>query len=569
MRYSQLLLPTLKENPAEAEVVSHRLMLRAGFMRKLTSGVYTYLPYGLAAIRKVEQIVREEMNRAGALELSMPMVQPADLWKESGRYEKYGPELLRFKDRHERESCLGPTHEEVITDIIRREVHSYRDLPLNLYQVQTKFRDEIRPRFGLMRGREFIMKDAYSFDVSDEMAEESYKKMHDAYNRIFTRCGLKYRAVEADSGTIGGSFSHEFMVLAKTGEDTIVFCGDCDYAANTEKAIVAKPQKPESNELLELERVETPGKRKVRVVCEFLGIEPKDLVKTLVYMGDGEPVGVLLRGDHEVEEVKLKNLLNVSDLVLADDKQLFDATGVPSGYLGPVGCKIRLVADQQVAAMTNFFTGGNEKNYHLKNVNIIHDFEVDTFADLRQVTADDPCPVCSGKLELTEGIEVGHIFKLGTSYSEAMQAVFQDGDGMEKSFVMGCYGIGVSRVVAAAIEQNHDEHGIIFPIPLAPYKAIILNLGLKDKTVTGAAEKLYEELQGLGIETLLDDRDERPGSKFKDADLLGIPFRITVGKRFVNDGVIEVRQRRDGVTEEMDHAGVVEYLQKAIAAANL
>ncbi len=566
MRYSRLLLPTLKENPAEAEIVSHRLMLRAGFMRKLTSGVYTYLPYGLAAIRKVEQIVREEMNRAGAQELAMPMVQPADLWEESGRYEKYGPELLRFKDRHERQSCLGPTHEEVITDIIRRELHSYRDLPINLYQVQTKFRDEIRPRFGLMRGREFIMKDAYSFDVSDEMAEVSYMKMHEAYNRVFTRCGLKYRAVEADSGTIGGSFSHEFMVLADTGEDTVVVCQDCDYAANMEKAVVAKPQLLDPVESHDMEKVETPGKRKVAVVCDFLGIEAKELVKTLVYLADGEPVGVVLRGDHEVEEVKLKNILNVTEVVLADDKEIFDAAGVPSGYLGPVGAKIRIVVDQEVTAMQNFITGGNEKNFHLRNVNFNRDFEADTIADLRQITTDDPCPACKGRLEMTEGIEVGHIFKLGTSYSEAMQAMFQDSAGQEKPFVMGCYGIGVSRVVAAAIEQNHDENGIIFPIPLAPYKAIILNLGLKDEAISGAAEKLYEDLQALGIETLLDDRDERPGSKFKDADLLGIPFRITVGKRFAKDGIIEIRQRWDGVTKEMDSAGVVSFIQKAVAA---
>ncbi len=567
MRYSQSFLPTLKETPAEAEVVSHRLMLRAGFMRKLTSGIYTYLPYGLAAIRKVEEIVREEMNRAGAQELTMPMVQPADLWQESGRYEKYGPELLRFKDRHERESCLGPTHEEVITDIIRRDIHSYRDLPLNLYQVQTKFRDEIRPRFGLMRGREFIMKDAYSFDISDEMAELSYGKMHEAYTRIFTRCGLEFRAVEADSGAIGGSFSHEFMVLAETGEDTIVICEECSYAANVEKAKVAKPQVSEKSEMLTLEKLETPGKRKVQVVCEFLNIEPQELVKTLVYLADGQPVGVLLRGDHEIEEVKLKNHLGVNDLVLADDKQVFDATGVPSGYLGPVNTKIRLVADQQIEVMTNFYVGANEKNFHLKNVNLGRDFNVDSIADLRQVTTSDRCPECGGKLSLTEGIEVGHIFKLGTSYSEAMQAVFQDHEGQEKPFVMGCYGIGVSRVVAAAIEQNHDDNGIIFPIPLAPYKAIILNLGLKDETITSAAEKVYAELLEMGIETLFDDRDERPGAKFKDADLLGIPFRITVGKSYLKDGIIEVRRRGDGKTEELTPKEVAEYIRQRVAEA--
>ncbi len=536
-------------------------------MRKLTSGIYTYLPYGLAAIRKVEEIVREEMNRAGAQELTMPMVQPADLWQESGRYEKYGPELLRFKDRHERESCLGPTHEEVITDIIRRDIHSYRDLPLNLYQVQTKFRDEIRPRFGLMRGREFIMKDAYSFDISDEMAELSYGKMHEAYTRIFTRCGLEFRAVEADSGAIGGSFSHEFMVLAETGEDTIVICEECSYAANVEKAKVAKPQVSEKSEMLALEKIETPGKRKVQVVCEFLNIEPQELVKTLVYLADGQAVGVLLRGDHEIEEVKLKNHLGVNDLVLADDKQVFDATGVPSGYLGPVNTKIRLVADQQIEVMTNFYVGANEKNFHLKNVNLGRDFNVDSIADLRQVTTSDRCPECGGRLSLTEGIEVGHIFKLGTSYSEAMQAVFQDHEGQEKPFVMGCYGIGVSRVVAAAIEQNHDDNGIIFPIPLAPYKAIILNLGLKDETITSAAEKVYAELLEMGIETLFDDRDERPGAKFKDADLLGIPFRITVGKSYLKDGIIEVRRRGDGKTEELTPKEVADYIRQRVAEA--
>ncbi len=566
MRYSQILLPTLKENPAEAEVVSHRLMLRAGFMRKLTSGIYTYLPFGLAAIRKVERIVREEMNRAGAQELALPMVQPADLWIETGRYEKYGPELLRFKDRHNRESCLGPTHEEVITDLVRREIHSYRDLPVNLYQIQTKFRDEIRPRFGLMRGREFLMKDAYSFDVSDEMAEVSYRKMYEAYKRIFTRCGLEFRAVEADSGTIGGSFSHEFMVLAKTGEDTIVVCKNCDYAANMEKAAVRPPSAPAAVDMLEMTKVETPGKRKVEAVCEFLNIEPADLVKTLVYIADGLPVAVLVRGDRDVQEVKLKNLLGVADVALADDKQVFDTTGVPTGYLGPRGITIKIVADLEVAVMRNFVVGANEKNFHLKNVNMDRDFTVEAVADLRQITPDDPCPSCNGRLELTEGIEVGHVFKLGTKYSEAMQAVFQDSDGLEKPFVMGCYGIGITRVVAAAIEQNHDQNGIVFPVPLAPFQAIILNLDLKDAAISRAAEDLYQSLQDLGVETLLDDRDERPGSKFKDADLLGIPFRIMIGKRFSKDGVVEVRRRRDGFTEEVSIDHLPGILQARIAA---
>ena len=565
MRYSQIFLPTLKENPAEAEVVSHRLMLRAGFIRKLTSGIYTYLPFGLAAIRKVERIVREEMNRAGAQELAMPMVQPADLWVETGRYEKYGPELLRFRDRHDRESCLGPTHEEVVTDLVRREIHSYRELPVNLYQIQTKFRDEIRPRFGLMRGREFLMKDAYSYDVSDEMAEVSYRKMYEAYKRIFSRCGLEFRAVEADSGTIGGSFSHEFMVLAKTGEDTIVVCTNCDYAANMEKAAVRPPDGPAAIDMLAMTRVETPGKRKVEAVCEFLKIRSADLVKTMVYIADGQPVAVLVRGDRDVQEVKLKNLLGVADVALAEDKQVFDATDVPTGYLGPVGITIRVVADREVAAMRNFTVGANEKNYHLTNVNMDRDFEVEAVADLRKITPDDPCPCCNGRLALTEGIEVGHVFKLGTKYSEAMQAVFQDSDGQEKPFVMGCYGIGITRVVAAAIEQNHDQNGIIFPLPLAPYQAIILNLDMKDAAVSEAAEDLYTKLQDLGVETLLDDRDERPGSKFKDADLLGIPFRIMIGKRFSKEGVVEVRRRSDGITEEMRLENLPGILQARIA----
>ena len=555
-----MLIPTLKEDPAEAEVVSHRLMLRAGFIRKLTSGIYTYLPYGLAAIRRVENIVREEMNRAGAQELMMPMVQPADLWQESGRYIKYGPELLRFRDRHDRESCLGPTHEEVITDIARREIHSYRDLPVNFYQIQTKFRDEIRPRFGLMRGREFLMKDAYSFDVDDAAAETSYRKMHDAYTRIFTRCGLDFRCVEADSGTIGGSFSHEFMVLAKTGEDTIAVCSECSYAANSEKAVVTLPAQTAEGDARDMIKVETPGKRKVNSVCEFLGIEPAKLVKTLVYVADDETVAVLVRGDRDIEEVKLKNYLGVNDIRMADEKEVFGTTGVPTGYLGPVGVRVRLLADREVMNMVNFTVGANEKNFHLQNVNAGRDFSVEDIADFRKITESDPCPSCGGTLRLVEGIEVGHIFKLGTAYSESMKAFFQDGDGNENPLVMGCYGIGVSRVVAAAIEQNHDDNGIIFPAPIAPFPVTILNLGLKDEQICEAVEDLYRRMQDDGIDVFLDDRDERPGVKFKDADLLGFPYRVTVGKRFAESGMVEVRRRRDGFTEDI----AIEELPEAI-----
>ncbi|MFZ5774232.1 MAG: proline--tRNA ligase [Thermodesulfobacteriota bacterium] len=568
MRFSQLLIPTLKETPSEAEVVSHQLLLRGGFIRKLTSGVYSYLPLGLAAIRKVERIVREEMNRAGAQEVLLPMVQPADLWKESGRWEFYGPELLRFTDRHARESCLGPTHEEVITDLVRMNVHSYRSLPINLYQIQTKFRDEIRPRFGLMRGREFIMKDGYSFDATDAGADETYMKMHEAYHRIFARCGLAFRAVEADTGTIGGSFSHEFMVLADTGEDTIVICNDCDYAANLEKARCWENEPEPAPALAELTKIETPGKKKVAAVTEFLGISPKQLVKTLVYMADGKPVAVLLRGDHEVQTVKLANALgvNTDNLRLAEDQEIFDATGVPSGYLGPIGLKIPMVADRELSRMHNFAVGAGEKNFHLLNANLGRDFTVPTIADLRQVTAEDSCPVCGGRLSLTRGIEVGHIFKLGTKYSEALKATFLNSESAEQPFIMGCYGIGVSRVVAAAIEQNHDKDGIVFPLPLAPFQVILLNLSPKDEAITAAANSLYETLRGNGIEVLLDDRDERPGSKFKDADLIGIPYRVMVGKSFAEKGEVEIRGRRDGATSSMPLAEAGGWLTEAIRA---
>jgi len=541
-------------------------LLRAGFIRKLASGIYTYLPLGLASIRKVEQIVREEMNRAGAQELLMPMVQPADLWKESGRWQKYGPELLRFTDRHDRESCLGPTHEEVVTDLVRREIHSYRNLPLNLYQIQTKFRDEIRPRFGLMRGREFIMKDGYSFDATEKGAELTYQKMYDAYQRIFKRCGLSFRAVEADTGTIGGSFSHEFMVLADTGEDTLVICKNCSYAANMEKATVQPPVEPSSEiELLPMQKIETPGKRKVGAVCDFLDISPRELVKTMVYLADGDPVAVLVRGDHEVQPVKLKNMLGAVDVEMVDEKHIFDITGVPSGYLGPLGLDIPVAADREVAAMVNFTVGANEKNYHLQNANLPRDFKVFQVADLRQVTEEDTCQSCGGDLELTKGIEVGHIFKLGDSYSKALKAGFQDSN--EQNFIMGCYGIGVSRTVAAAIEQNHDEHGIIFPLPLAPFQTIILNLDLKNEEISQAAESFYGQLRQEGIEVLLDDRDERPGIKFKDADLIGIPYRITIGKRFAQDGEVEIRTRADGKTQSLPLDKAVEKIVSVIRDA--
>jgi len=565
MRCSRILLPTMKENPAEAEVVSHRLLLRAGYIRKLASGIYNYLPLGLAALRKVERIVREEMNRAGAQELLMPMVQPAELWLESGRWRKYGPELLRFVDRHEHECCLGPTHEEVITDLVRQNVHSYRQLPLNLYQIQTKFRDEIRPRFGLLRGREFVMKDAYSFDDSEAGAEASYRAMHQAYTRIFTRCGLRFRAVEADTGSIGGSFSHEFMVLAATGEDTLAVCGRCSYAANVEKArVILAAVPPASVAAPACRPVDTPGRSTIEEVAQFLGKTPAELVKTMIYRADDELVAVLVRGDRQVQEVKLKGLLGVDEVALAGDEDIRRAGTLPVGSLGPVGMPLRLVADQEVMAMAGAVTGANREGCHLLGVVPGRDFTPALAGDLRQVTAGDPCPSCGGPLELTEGIEVGHIFKLGLKYSEALGARFQDAEGLLRPFIMGCYGIGVSRVVAAAIEQNHDEHGIIFPLPIAPFQVSLLNLAVKDPAVTAACDRLYDELHARGIEVLYDDRDERPGSKFKDADLIGLPYRLAVGKRFTESGQVELRRRRDGEQELLPEDGAAAELARRI-----
>ena len=568
MRYSQMLLPTTKETPSEAEVVSHQLLVRGGFIRKLTSGMYTYLPLGFLALQKVTEIVRQEMNRAGAQEILMPMVQPGDLWEESGRWKKYGPELLRFRDRHDRDYCLGPTHEEVVTDIARRELRSYRQLPINLYQIQTKFRDEIRPRFGLMRGREFVMKDAYSFDVDEEGAGRSYELMRQAYHRIFARCGLDFRAVEADSGSIGGSFSHEFMVLAETGEDTLVICNECSYAANVEKAAIVLPEAvPSEVELQPIAKVPTPGMKKVANVAEFLAVRPSDVIKTMFYLADGEVVAALVRGDREVQTVKLKNLLGANEVEPLDEEQIWQQTRLPMGYLGPVDLHLKMVADQEVMRMVNAVAGANEKGCHLTGVNPERDFKPAVVGDLRQVTMEDRCPCCGGSLSLKEGIEVGHIFKLGTKYSEVMEARFQDSDGQEKPFIMGCYGIGVSRVVAAAIEQNHDDKGIIFPVPLAPFQVIILNLSPKEELFCQAAEGLYQDLKARGLDVLLDDRDERPGSKFNDADLLGIPYRLMVGKTFAKEGKVEVRVRKTGETRLFTPEEVVSFLSDHIRQA--
>ena len=545
MYFSRLLIPTLKEIPAEAEAASHILLFRAGMIRKLASGIYDYLPLGLRVLRKVENIVRQEMNRAGAQEVLLPAVQPAELWQESGRWQVYGKELLRFKDRHGRDCCFGPTHEEVITDLVRREVHSYRQLPLNLYQIQVKFRDEIRPRFGLIRGREFIMKDAYSFDVDETGAEQTYGAMYEAYSRIFSRCGLTFKAVEADTGPIGGSFSHEFMVLADTGEDLLASCGSCAYAANLEKAEVQPPVgNPGAIPAGAPALVATPGVRTVEEVAAFLKVQPQDIIKTLIYETEQGPVAVLIQGDHEVNEVKVKNLLGVPDLLLAGPARVQELTGAEVGFAGPLGLSIPIYADQAVAALPAMVTGANKDDHHLTGVHPQRDLQFTRVADLRQVTEQDPCPRCGAALTLLKGIEVGHIFKLGLKYSKALNARYLDAEGMEQYIFMGCYGIGVSRIVAAAIEQSFDADGIIWPLALAPFQVGLVPISLNDQATRETVHRLHDELEAAGIEVLLDDRDERPGVKFKDMDLLGLPLRIVVGPKTLAAGKAEVRQRR-------------------------
>lgn len=567
MRYSEYFLPTLKETPADAEVVSHQLMLRAGMIRKNAAGVYSYLPLGLRVIRKVEEIVREEMNRAGAIECLMPVANPAELWQESGRWDYYGKELLRFKDRHGRDFCMGPTHEEIITDIVRSHVKSYRQLPVNLYQIQTKFRDEVRPRFGLMRGREFIMKDAYSFDTTEEGANTSYHKMREAYCRIFERCGLKYRMVEADSGAIGGSFSHEFMVLAETGEDVVISCDGCSYSANIEKALVVDCGVMSEAPMNEVERVITKGAHTVADVSRMLNLKPGQIVKTMIVMVDDQPVAVLIRGDHELNLAKIKNLLGAAVAELATVEQIVKTTNGPVGFSGPMGLKLPIYADNAVKYLRNMGVGGNEKDIHLEGVNLERDFSVTQFADLRNAAAGDTCPHCGGSYVNTRGIEVGHIFKLGTKYSEAMKATFLDAEGKSKDIIMGCYGIGIGRTAAASIEQNHDENGMIWPLPLAPFQVQVVILNPKDATVRQAGETIYQQLQEQNIEVLLDDRDERPGIKFKDADLVGVPLRVTVGARGLAEGNVELKNRATGDQTIVPVEEVVSRLQQQICTA--
>ncbi len=554
MRLSRYYAPTLKEDPADAEVVSHKLMLRAGMIRKLTSGIYTFLPLGLRSLNKAARICREEMDRAGALEILMPGVQPADLWQETGRWEFYGKELLRFRDRHDRDYCLGPTHEEVVTDLVRNEVRSYRQLPLNLYQVQTKFRDEIRPRFGLMRGREFVMKDAYSFDKDEDGANASYKAMYDAYCRIFSRLGLRFRAVEADTGSIGGNYSHEFMVLADTGEDTIAACMACEYGANLEKAeAVCAGEKSAACGPYQL--VPTPGQHTVEEVAAFLGLPAASIVKTLLFDVDGEPVAALVRGDRELNDIKLKNALNAQNAALATPEQVTAWTKAPVGFAGPVGLAVKtIIADRELALGTDWVVGANAADAHLVHVDLDRDAAVTRYADLRNVTEGDPCPKCGAPLTLTKGIEVGHVFKLGYKYSQAMKATFLDEQGKDQPLFMGCYGIGVSRVIAACIEQNHDANGIAFPPALAPYEVAVLCLDLKGEPLA-KAEEIYAWLNAQGIEAVLDDRDERPGVKFKDVDLMGFPMQVVVGGKGLGRGVVEVKDRRTGQKAELPVEG--------------
>ncbi len=566
MLYSNAYIPTRKEDPADAEVVSHKLLIRAGFIRQVAAGIYSFLPLGWRVVRKVEEIVREEMNRAGALEVLLPGVQPAALWEQSGRWAHYGPELLRFVDRKGNDYCLGPTHEEVITDLVRDEVRSYKQLPLNLYQIQAKFRDEVRPRAGLMRGREFIMKDSYSFDADEAGARRSYDLMYDAYHRIFRRCGLRFRPVEADTGNIGGSGSHEFQVLADSGEDAITSCPSCGYTANVEMAEIQAPAERADTGFAERARVETPGAKTVEQVTAFLKVGPESLVKTLIYIGDGATYAVLARGDAEINEIKVKHALGVDELVLAGEDVVENLTGAAVGFAGPVGLGVKIVADNGVRAMRDFVVGANADDAHYTGVNWGRDFSVDVWADLRVAGGGDACGRCGAAFEAYRGIEVGQVFYLGTKYSAAMGATFLDAEGKAKPFVMGCYGIGVTRVVSAAIEQNHDDAGIVWPMALAPFHVVILAMQPKSAEVMAAARTLHDSLGARGVDVLLDDRDERPGFKFKDADLVGYPLRLVVGERGLKDGVVELKRRNAEGVELVAVDAVVEQIVALVNA---
>lgn len=568
MRWSKFYLFTSREIPQDAEVISHQLMAKAGMIRKVAAGIYSYLPLGWRSLTKMMAIVREEMNSAGAIELSMPSVQPAELWQESGRWSLYGKELLRIKDRHEREFCFGPTHEEVVTDIVRRDVKSYRQLPLTLYQIQNKFRDEIRPRFGLMRGREFMMKDAYSFHTDAESLGEVYESMRLAYCRIFERCGLEYSMVEADTGAIGGSASHEFMVLAKTGESAVVSCDRCDYAANVEKAEARGLPVTSTEEPRALSEESTPGATSVEDVARLLDIPTSKVVKTLIYKTDQGLIGIAIRGDREVNEIKLANYLGVNELALANEESVVKTSGAPIGFAGPIGLArdLRLIGDESVRKLTNFACGANRRDFHFTNGNWGRDVDLAEWADVLLVTDGDLCPRCGGRLSLARGIEVGHIFMLGCKYSEAMGCTFTNDKGLPEPMTMGCYGLGIGRTVAAAIEQNHDGDGIIWPLPLAPFQFQVISLNPDDSAVAAASDSLYEELLGDGLDVLYDDRDARPGVKFKDADLIGTPLRVVLGRRSLADGLVEISMRRDREKQLIPVGDAVAKLKELYAA---
>jgi prolyl-tRNA synthetase len=553
MRQQHYLAPTLRDVPADAEVISHQLMLRAGFIRQLASGVYTYLPLGQKVLRKVQDIVREEMDKSGAQEVLMPALHPAEIWKETGRWGVYGPELMRLKDRHDREFALGPTHEEVITGLIRDEVKSYKKLPMNVYQIQTKYRDERRPRFGILRSREFIMKDAYSFNPSQESLDESYQKMYEAYSAIFTRCALNFRAVEADSGAIGGTDTHEFMVLSDIGEDTIAYSDRSDYAANIEKAIVItrEYEQIQAPEQKEMKSVDTPGIKTIEDLVQFLNIDPKQIIKSIAFQVDDQVVVALVRGDFECNETKLKNIFH-ADIVelLSEESVVKDLRSIP-GFLGPIGLEgVKIVADWSVKGMTSVVIGANQKDKHILHASPEIDFTIEEYHDLRNIVEGDPSPCGNGTIQFAEGIEVGHVFKLGTKYSEAMGATFLDENGKEQPVIMGCYGIGVTRTVAAIVEQNHDENGIIWPVSVAPFHIHLIVVNAKDDTQRELADQLYDSLQAKGYDVLYDDRNERPGVKFKDADLIGLPLRLTVGKK-ATENIIECKVRQSGEMDEL------------------
>ena len=547
MRVSQFFISTLKEAPAEAELVSHKLMLRAGLIKRLGSGLYTWMPLGLRVLRKIESIVREEMNKSGAIEVLMPAIHPAELWQETGRWEVFGPQMLKIKDRHEHDFCFGPTHEEIITDIARKEIKSYRQLPLNFYQIQTKFRDEIRPRFGVMRAREFVMKDAYSFHTDENSLMQTYQRMYEAYSRIFTRLGLKFRAVAADTGAIGGSGSHEFHVLADSGEDAIAFCPDSDYAANIELAQSLFTPQERSAPDGDMQKIATPGKKTCAEVAGFLQVPLQKTVKTLAVKANNQLFLLLLRGDHQLNELKVRKIPFLSAFQMASEEDILRETGTVPGYIGPVGLSTCVIADQAVMNMSNFVCGANEEGFHLTQVNFARDLKLpDHVFDIRNVVSGDDSPDGKGKLEICRGIEVGHIFQLRTKYSEMMKASYLDETGQTRNMEMGCYGIGISRIVAAAIEQNHDEHGIIFPDAIAPFQLAIVPIGLQKSTlVREAVEKLYRQLTEARIEVLLDDRDERPGVMFADMELIGIPHRIVIGERGLKQSVVEYQGRND------------------------